>query len=84
MQRVKGIYDGISVRLIEAVDLPPDTEVEVLIPDRGTDREEEYWRQLKEAGLVLQRPQRPATERRFRPVPISGEPLSQTVIDNRR
>jgi hypothetical protein len=33
MRRVKGTYDGSSVVLREKVDLPPNTEVEVLIPE---------------------------------------------------
>jgi uncharacterized lipoprotein YbaY len=33
MKRVKGTYDGSAVVLRERVDLPPDTEVEVLIPE---------------------------------------------------
>ncbi len=35
MKRVKGIYNGQTVVLAEQVDLAPDTEVEVLIPDAG-------------------------------------------------
>jgi hypothetical protein len=33
MKRVRGVYNGQAVVLKEAVDLAPDTEVEVLIPD---------------------------------------------------
>jgi len=33
MRRVKGTFDGSRVVLQEKVDLPPDTEVEVLIPE---------------------------------------------------
>jgi len=33
MKRVKGTYDGTSVLLRDRVDLPPNTEVEVLIPE---------------------------------------------------
>jgi len=33
MKRVRGTYDGSAVVLRERVDLPPDTEVEVLIPE---------------------------------------------------
>jgi hypothetical protein len=38
MKRIKGTYNGSSVVLRDKVDLPPNTEVEVLIPepqDRG-------------------------------------------------
>ena len=33
MQRIKGVYDGKNVRLLESVTIPPETEVEVLVPD---------------------------------------------------
>jgi len=35
VKRVKGTYNGSAVVLREAVDIPPNTEVEVLIPERG-------------------------------------------------
>jgi hypothetical protein len=34
MKRVKGRYDGSAVVLEEKVDIPANTEVEVLIPER--------------------------------------------------
>jgi hypothetical protein len=83
MQRVKGIYDGEHVRLVEPLEIPPETEVEVIAPDEA-DLEDEYWRRLKEAGLVRERRRRTTGERTFTPIQIEGEPLSQTVIDNRR
>jgi len=33
MKRIRGTYDGSTIVLREKVDLPPDTEVEVLIPE---------------------------------------------------
>ena len=83
MLKVKGIYDGKSVRLLEALPIPPETEVEVIAPDE-TNLEEEYWRRLIEAGLVRERRRRMTGERTFTPIQVEGEPLSQTVIDNRR
>jgi hypothetical protein len=35
MKRVKGRYDGSAVVLEEKVDIPANTEVEVLIPERA-------------------------------------------------
>lgn len=35
MKRVKGVWDGSVVRLEEKVDLPPDSELEVLVPEPG-------------------------------------------------
>jgi hypothetical protein len=81
--KVKGIYDGKNVRLLEALPIPPETEVEVIAPD-ASDLEEEYWRRLRDAGLVRERRSRGTNERDFTPIRIEGEPLSQTVIDNRR
>jgi hypothetical protein len=57
--------------------------VEVIAPDEA-DLEDEYWRRLKEAGLVRERRRSKTGERTFTPIQIEGEPLSQTVIDNRR
>ena len=43
-------------------------------------------RQLLEAGLLSQIPPRPnpATYREFQPIVIQGEPLSETIIRDRR
>jgi hypothetical protein len=84
MRRVKGIYDGEHVRLVEPLEVPPETEVEVLVPEPSPSDEDEYWRRLREAGLVLKRPEPTTEERNFTPIQIEGEPLSQTIIDNRR
>ena len=81
--RVKGIYDGKHVRLLEALPIPPETEVEVVAPEQS-ELEEQYWRRLREAGLVLERRRRTTGKRTYTPIQIEGEPLSQTVIDNRR
>lgn len=83
MVRVRGIYDGKNILLLEALPVPPDTEVEVVVPD-PLQQEKTYWQQLKAAGLVRERRRRPPRERNFTPIRIEGEPLSQTVIDNRR
>jgi len=45
VKRVKGTYDGSAVVLREAVDLPPNTEVELLIPEP---QEESLPRALEE------------------------------------
>jgi putative addiction module CopG family antidote len=47
---------------------------------------DELNRQLLEAGLLSQIPSRPdpATYREFAPIVIEGEPLSETIIRERR
>ena len=48
--------------------------------------EEEFKQQLIEAGMMtsLPTPADPAQRRDFRPVPIEGEPLSETILRERR
>ncbi len=55
MLKVKGVYDGVRVILLEPVTLLPDTKVEVLIPDTNgeAERAAEY-RQLAAAAKALQ------------------------------
>ena len=48
--------------------------------------EAEWQRQLLQSGLLASIPARPATgaRREFQPVKIEGEPLSETIIRERR
>lgn len=89
--KARGIYDGEHIRLLEPLDVPPNTEVEVLAPEppaaRLTDpeRDDAYWDALIASGLIRERPpRRKAAPRAFQPVPIDGQPISQTIIENRR
>jgi hypothetical protein len=90
MLRVRGIYDGERVRLLEDVNIPPDTEVEVLVPDEidpnasEDEQEEAYWKMLREKGIVLQRPRPDLVDDDFEPIPNPGEPISDTIIRERR
>ena len=52
MLKVKGVYDGERVILLEPVTMPPDTKVEVLIPEVNGESEQSYWQRLIELGLV--------------------------------
>ena len=86
--KVKGIYDGTHIRLLEPLAIPPNTEVEVVVPDAGAgeaEREDLYWKRLQELGIVRE-PRRipPEEDPPFTPVPITGEPIAQTIIDSRR
>jgi hypothetical protein len=90
MQKVRGIYDGERVRLLEEVNIPPDTEVEVLVPDQADtsasaeDEEDAYWEMLREKGIVLQRPRQDLVDDDSEPIPNPGEPISETIIRERR
>lgn len=80
MLKIKGIYDGAKVVLLEPVLLGPNTPVEVLVPDQ----EKIYWQRLIELGLVKEICTPPTDDRIFAPVHVSGAPVSQTILEERR
>jgi len=86
MVKIKGVYGGKHVRLLEPVHLTPDTPVEVLIPELAGEesREQAFLERLAEEGLLLAKEVARPEEAPFEPVPIKGPPLSQTMIEERR
>ena len=80
MLKVKGIYDGTKIVLLEPVSLLPNTPVEVLIPEQ----EQAYWQQLIELGLVKEVRTPPTEDQPFTPIRVTGDPISQTIIEERR
>jgi hypothetical protein len=80
MLKVKGIYDGVKIVLLEPVSLLPNTLVEVLIPEQ----EQLYWQRLKEFGLIKDIRSQASQDSSFTPVPVTGAPISQTIIEERR
>ena len=84
MLKVKGVYDGTKVVLSEPLPLPPNSPVEVIILEPSTERENAYWRKLLDMGLIKSIPPRTRQELDFRPVPVTGDPVSQTIIEERR
>ena len=84
MLKVKGVYDGAKVVLTEPLPLPPNSTVEVLVPEPSADREEIYWRQLLDLGLVKRICPQPTEAPEFTPVHVTGAPVSQTIIEERR
>ncbi len=85
MVKVKGIYDGDKVILLDPVSLQPNTAVEVLIPDQAVGPEQVYWQRLVEQGLIKDIRPTPTDERPpYTPVHVSGAPISQTIIEERR
>jgi hypothetical protein len=72
------------VVLVEPLNLPPNTTVEVLIiPEPQEDGETTYWERLADLGLLTTGPTESAPEA-FEPIPIQGEPISETIIQERR
>jgi len=51
MRRIKAIYDGSQIRLLEPISIPPDTPVEIIVPENIT--EEDPWSELGEDALDL-------------------------------
>jgi hypothetical protein len=85
MLRIKGIYDGQKVVLSEPVMLPANTAVEVIFADPAVEKEQAYWQRLIEQGLVKTvRPEQRAPRQAPAPVSIAGEPISETIIAERR
>ncbi len=84
MLRIKGIYDGQKVVLVEPITLPPNTAVEVLIAEPASESEQLYRQRLLKLGLIKDRPASPADDTPYTPVEVSGPPLSQTIIEERR
>jgi PHD/YefM family antitoxin component YafN of YafNO toxin-antitoxin module len=66
-------------------ELVPDTPVEVLIPEsaREESKEQAFLKRLARKGLLASKVSR-SEEAPFKPVPIEGPPLSQTIIEERR
>jgi hypothetical protein len=86
MTKIKGVYDGKHVRLLEPVHLVPDTPAEVLIPESEEEesREQAFLECLVEGGLLLVKEVSWPEETPLEPVPIEGPSLSQTIIEERR
>jgi hypothetical protein len=84
MLRVKGIYDGQKIQLLEAVKLPPNTPVQITIWPENADQEALYQQRLIELGLIAEG--RPVAEKlpSFTPIRVQGKPVSETILEARR
>lgn len=80
MIKIKGVYDGSKIVLLEPVSLLPNTPVEVLIPEQ----EQIYWQRLLELGLIKDIHSQLPSVSKFMPINVAGEPVSQTIIAERR
>jgi len=83
MRRIKAIYDGQQIVLLEPVDLPPNTHVDVIVLD-DIEVEQQVADALHDLGLLASTAPPMNTLTPFAPVKIDGPPLSETVIDERR
>ena len=85
--RVKGIYNGKTIELLEAVTIPPDTEVEVLVPEAVLTRKERLQQQMQDlldSGVLTHAAVDRPRELDFHPVTVAGKPVSETIIEERR
>ena len=84
MLRIKGIYDGKRIDLLEEIQLPPNTPVQVVIWQESDDREVQYRQRLIESGLLNDLHLTTECLPSFTPVQLDGEPVSSTIIEGRR
>jgi hypothetical protein len=84
MYKVKGVYDGKKVVLLEPLPIPPDTSVEVSVTEEALDLEQLYWQQLVERGLIANVRPLPLDEEPVSPVRATGRPVSEIIIEERR
>lgn len=84
MHKVKGVYDGKKVVLLEPLPIPPQTPVEVSVAEEALDTEQAYWQRLVELGLIKEVRTQPTDEQPFTPVRVTGKPVSQIIIEERR
>ena len=80
MIKIKGIYDGSKVVLLEPVSLQPNTPVEVIVPET----EQIYWQRLNESGLIKEHRSHSESDSSNEPVSATGTPISETIIEERR
>ena len=83
MKHIRAIYDGQRVVLLEPVDLPPNTPVEVVVRDTVA-AEQEVLEALKAQGLLHSTAPLANTLLPFTPVTVERPAVSQTVIEERR
>ncbi len=84
MTQAMGIYDGRKVLLLEPLNLPANTPVVIIAKGSAEDREQMFWQKLLTLNLV-QSVEKPAlSDEEFEPAHITGKPISETIIEERR
>ncbi len=84
MLRVKGIYHDRTITLLEPLALPKNTAVEVIIAEPEAEPEQLYRQRLLALGLIKERAEQPVDVTPYTPIEVSGPPLSQTILEERR
>ncbi|MBC7227510.1 MAG: hypothetical protein H5T61_09785 [Thermoflexales bacterium] len=79
-----GIIQGNTIVLDQKVPLPEGSPVILTVTPRESDRELMFYAQLETEGLVSL--PRPVPEEIYPPEPlvVSGKPLSQIIVEERR
>lgn len=82
MRHIKAIYNGQQVVLLEPVDLPPNTPLDIVVLDAEA-TELQVLEALKGQGLI--RRTEPPSNRLapITPIRVEGPPVSQTVLEDR-
>jgi hypothetical protein len=83
MKHIRAIYDGQQVVLLEPVDLPPNTPLDVVVLDDAA-AEQQVLVTLQAQGLIRTTAPPANTLVPFTPVAVTGPPVSQTVLEERR
>ena len=85
MIKIRGRYTGENIVLLDPISLPPNTEVEILVPDVQLDVQEQlYWDRLVTEGLIKEIRPKSEEEESYIPIKVVGKPLSETIIEERR
>ncbi len=84
MAQAIGVYDGHKVLLLEPLDLPANTPVVVISKQTVEDKEQIFWHKLLTLGLIESIEESPVFDSEFKPALVSGPPVSETVIEERR
>lgn len=84
MVKVKGIYDGEKVLLLEPLNLPANSTVEVIFAETSAEQEQAYWQFLLDMGLISEVKSRPVKPKSNHLLIVAGKPVSETIIEERR
>lgn len=84
MLRVKGIYHDQTITLLEPLALPKNTTVDVIIAEPESEPEQLYRQQARKLGLIKEHPTLLIEVSPYTPIEVNGQPLSETIIEERR
>lgn len=90
MFKVKGVYNGVTVDLLEPVSIPVNTAVEVMIeaPQKSAlsakEAHQALLEHLFEIGMITHIPSGEFDLTPFEPIVVPGKPVSETIIEDRR